>query len=98
MVKHSGAEKQVVRIEKSGTGVRGTAIMSKSKPNDNPFSEEQNSKKLVLRIVVKNARGEKDNEIGDARIELDDLIDVNLRDLAKEYVAPLNRSYLLKDK
>ena len=34
-------------------------------------------------------------EIGDAKIELDELIDINLADLAKEYCVCLTRSHVL---
>jgi hypothetical protein len=36
-------------------------------------------------------------QIGDAKIELDELIDVNLADLAKEFSVPLNRSHILEE-
>ena len=36
-------------------------------------------------------------EIGAAKIELDELIDVNLNDLAKEYCVCLNRSHILEE-
>ena len=54
-----------------------------------PFEEG----KLVLRILIKNARD--GVEIGESKLELDELIDTNLKDLAKEYCVCLNRSYIL---
>ena len=51
--------------------------------------------KLVIHITVRNARTK--TELGDAKIEIDELIDPKLRDLAKEYCICLNRSHILLD-
>lgn len=45
-------------------------------------------------MIVRNAVD--NQEIGESRIELDELIDTNLRDLAKEYCVCLNRSHILE--
>jgi hypothetical protein len=50
---------------------------------------------LFIHLLVNNAVDGK--MIGDAKIELDELIDINLADLAKEYCVCLNRSHLLED-
>ena len=50
--------------------------------------------KIYVHLIVKN--GVDGSEIGEAKIELDDLIDTNLRDLAKEYCVALNRSHLVE--
>jgi hypothetical protein len=50
--------------------------------------------KQFIHIIVKNKID--GSEIGDAKIELDELIDTNLSDLAKEYCVCLNRSHILE--
>jgi hypothetical protein len=48
-----------------------------------------------LHLIVKNeANG---FELGAAKIEIDELIDVNLNDLAKEYCVCLNRSHIVDE-
>lgn len=55
------------------------------------FDEE---KKFLHFIVKSETTGQ---EIGAAKIELDQLIDVNLNDLAKEYCVCLNRSHIIEE-
>lgn len=47
-----------------------------------------------IKIVVKNAANNME-EIGQVSVELDELIDTNLKDLAKEYCVCLNRTDVL---
>ncbi len=50
--------------------------------------------KKNLHLVVLN--GIDGQQIGDARVQIDELIDIKFKDLAKEYCVPLNRHHLLK--
>mmetsp|Transcript_5079 Transcript_5079/g.7688 ORF Transcript_5079/g.7688 Transcript_5079/m.7688 type:complete len:175 (+) Transcript_5079:2298-2822(+) len=89
-VNHSGAvqgdQVQVQRSKKS-TIVRKTIT-------DNMFLSSEN--RFVIHLTVRNAAN--GQEIGDSKIEVDELIDPRLQDLAKEYSVCLNRSHLLLDK
>ena len=49
---------------------------------------------MFLHFIVKKEQN--GQEIGAAKIELDQLIDINLNDLAKEYCVCLNRSHILE--
>jgi hypothetical protein len=49
---------------------------------------------MTLHLVVVNSVDGK--EIGDAKVDVDDLIDIKLRDLAKEYCVCLNRSHIIQ--
>jgi len=55
--------------------------------------EDEVKNKEFVHFIVRNAVD--DTEIGEAKIELDELIDPNLNDLAKEYCVCLNRSHIL---
>ena len=87
LVNHSGILKesdvQVERKKRSNT---------LKKHIKNQVDEED---KIFIRFGVVNAFD--GAEIGEAKLELDELIDPNLKDLAKEYCVALNRSHLLED-
>lgn len=85
LVNHSGeVPEKEVEVEKSK---RSTVVRKTGKKTN---MEED---KLYIHIIVRNA---KDNEeIGEAKIELDELIDTSLQDIAKEFCICLNRSHLI---
>jgi hypothetical protein len=91
-INHSGnvpeAEVKVERSKKS------TIVRKKTtKDSDIAALSDQDDKYFIHFIVRNNVDGK---EIGDSKIELDELIDINLRDLAKEYCVCLNRSHILE--
>jgi hypothetical protein len=65
------------------------------KTNFKNIDQDEEKNKLFIHFIVRNAVDGK--EIGNTKIELDELIDVNLRDLAKEYCVVLNRSHIIDE-
>lgn len=93
-VNHSGQllpEKQV-RVERSK---RATTLRKPAKAAAANAALSEQEDKQFLHFLVRNAVD--GQEIGDAKIELDELIDINLADLAKEYCVALNRSHVLAE-
>ena len=91
-VNHSGEllpEKEV-RVERSK---RSTTVKKPAKAAAANAALPEQAEKHCLHFLVRN--GTDGPEIGDAKIELDELIDINLADLAKEYCVCLNRSHVL---
>lgn len=87
LVSHSGIlGENDVKVEKNK---RANTIKKQIK---NQIDEED---KIFIRFGVVNAYD--GMEIGEAKLELDELIDPNLKDLAKEYCVALNRSHLLEE-
>ena len=87
LVNHSGeVPESQVEVERSK---RSTVVRKTVKK-----SGMQDQEKLYVHIIVRNAID--DEEIGESKIELDELIDTNLQDLAKEFCVCINRSHLIK--
>lgn len=85
-VNHSGeVPESQVEVERSK---RSTVVRKTVKK-----SGMQDQEKLYVHIIVRNAID--DEEIGESKIELDELIDTNLQDLAKEFCVCINRSHLI---
>ena len=88
IVNHSGSVvEEDVEIEKS----KKNNVLRKTIKRKNSFDQE----KIFMHIIVKNAVN--DTEIGEAKIELDELIDTQLQDLAQEYCVCLNRTDILNE-
>ena len=87
-VNHSGA---IAGAEVKVTKTKKSTVIMKKKAQGRMADEEV----AFIHIIVKNSID--GTEIGDAKIELDELIDVNLNDLAKEYCVCLNRSHILDE-
>ena len=94
-VRHSGQlpEKEV-RVERSR---RASSIKKGGKSGASGAAVPDQEGKQFLHFLVSNAAKNPPEEIGDAKIELDELIDINLADLAKEYCVCLNRSHVLAE-
>jgi len=88
-VNHSGKEQQIamqVQKAKRMTEIRKTVKKMKGSDKD---------KELCIVIRIRNAVDK--HIIGEVRIELDELIDPKLRDLAKEYCVALDRTEILNN-
>ena len=78
---------QEVQVERS----RKQTVVKKSVKKIEANASDND--KLFIHILVTNALD--GQEIGESKIELDELIDPNLADLAKEFCVCLNRSHLI---
>lgn len=88
LVNHSGyVPEQEVQVERS----RKQTVVKKSVKKIEANASD--NEKLFIHILVTNALD--GQEIGESKIELDELIDPNLADLAKEFCVCLNRSHLI---
>ena len=92
-VNHSGMiEEKEVKVQRSKKSTVVMKPVNKLDAQGRLLSEGED--KQFIHIVVNNKID--GQQIGDAKIELDELIDVNLADLAKEYCVCLNRSHILE--
>jgi hypothetical protein len=91
MVNHSGQS-----IDKESKVEKTKSMAKVRRPTNRAIGAGNEGDQWCIHITVRN-NANNGQELGDAMLEVDDVIDVELADLAREHCVCLNRFHVIED-